>query len=423
MLKHTCLRAAVAVMLLPTCATAAPAADTRPAAGPTAPLIPPATRASVADLAAQLREKQKDRTARNAVARQLGEYGPQAAPALPALLETMWDDCCFSETLGPVLRAIGPEAITFLAGRVLAGENDAGQAIDALGKMGPDGAGGIPALVESLRDDRTKVYVRERIARALLDIGPKSAPAAIPTLVARLAKPGVGGDGGSGAREEGWVMGEALGRFGATDAVPELKRLLAHADPHVRGPAALALVTMAREIDAAEPVLLAVRGGPDTRARYVATHQMANVADRMFPYASVFAEAMEDPYQPVRSSASYALAEMGAPAVPTLLAAQKAAGEQTRHGAVYALGRIAMKHPELAPRVLGGVRRGLYDPARGVRSQAAYLLGPIGAPAAVALADLRRVADTDKDDHVRRTAADAITAIEKAVADGPAGDR
>ena len=122
----------------------------------------------------------------------LAEMGPEARPALPALVQALRDP-------HEVVRC---------------------RAMMALADMGPDARMAVPALIQML-DDPSRL-VRRWAAATLGEIGP-TVPAAIPALIEALA----GDDAVNRA-----VASAALGKMGGR-ATPRLIEVLGHADPNV----------------------------------------------------------------------------------------------------------------------------------------------------------------------------------------------
>jgi HEAT repeat protein len=93
------------------------------------------------------------------IAEALGQIGPNAVGAVPALADALKDP---------------DEDVRF-------------HAAEALGKIGPNAAGAVPALADALNKDRA-IAVRQSAAYALGKIGPDAA-AAVPALVAIVNNP------------------------------------------------------------------------------------------------------------------------------------------------------------------------------------------------------------------------------------------
>jgi HEAT repeat protein len=381
-------------------------------AAPAAPQRTQSTRLSVDTLIEQLRSRHP--SIRNTAAEGLVAWGPQAEPALPVLLDVMWDECCYDDRLGPALRAIGPRALAYLQAHLPDKEPGIHKIVEAIGLMGPDAAPAVPTLLDVLRSEDGSEYLRTDAARALVKIGPRAKDQAVPVLLARLSEPTEKGK----PTEESWHMATALVELSADRAVPELKRLLKVDRPQVRGAAALALVGMARELESAEPVLFSVVSNADDRLRYVATVSMANLGRRMIMYAQFFADGTTHKSQNVSSESARALLEMGDAAIPTFLTLLKSSNATSRHRAVWGLGRLVETYPEQAPRLVLALRRALADSDSSVRSQDAFIFGFMGAKAAGALPDLQKVAESDPDSHVAQSARESIAKIRQAMGNG-----
>jgi HEAT repeat protein len=126
----------------------------------------------VTDLIKQL--KSQDAGDRLSAARALGEMGPEAKQAIPALLEALMDQSYFvRENAAIVLRVMGPEAIPELI-EALKGRNDfvSGSAANVLAQIGPKA---IPALTEALKGQNDDL--QRGASFALAGMGPEAIPA------------------------------------------------------------------------------------------------------------------------------------------------------------------------------------------------------------------------------------------------------
>jgi HEAT repeat protein len=131
----------------------------------------------------------------------LGEIGPQAAEAVPALFEALKD----------------PKV------------HDA--SMKALEKIGFDSKVAIPELIEALKYDDLRAYA----AKALLEVG----PAAVPELIRALE-----GDYGPVREYAAYILGKMGPK--AREAVPALTEALWDKDKRVRGTAQKALEQIQR---------------------------------------------------------------------------------------------------------------------------------------------------------------------------------
>jgi HEAT repeat protein len=136
--------------------------------------------------------KDPDQFVRRNAAGALGEIGPGAREAVPALVATLKEDGS-SDVRGTAAGALGflaPAASTSVPALLRALQDDRSgdvrsAAAFALGRLGPVTREVVPALTDALKD-RTN-YVREAAALALGEIGPKaeaSAPALRKALTA-----------------------------------------------------------------------------------------------------------------------------------------------------------------------------------------------------------------------------------------------
>jgi HEAT repeat protein len=148
----------------------------------------PANKAKVAELIKNLDDR--DAQIRHQAVKSLGDMGPKAKEAVPALIKTFGD----------------PELRTY--------------AFRALGAIGREAKETVPALIKTLAGPDANV--RQGAARALGQIGPK-AKDAVPELIRLLGDPDAGVRRGAAT---------ALGQIGPESklAIPELERL-AEKDP------------------------------------------------------------------------------------------------------------------------------------------------------------------------------------------------
>ncbi len=138
--------------------------------------------ASVGRLAGQLRSSDlRSRVeAANALAA-LGPRAQEAIPALLNAMGRMSSELEFSRAVGKAMKAIGAAAVPQLAGALRSGVPKARfHAAAALARLGPEAAPAVSALVEALEGD-SDYSVRSNAAAALGAIGPAAA-SALPAL-------------------------------------------------------------------------------------------------------------------------------------------------------------------------------------------------------------------------------------------------
>jgi HEAT repeat protein len=183
----------------------------------------------------------------------LGQIGPPAVSAVPALIRALHDkgrNAFVNDAAEKALSQIGPVAIPLLkdalcgeygagSGKALAGMGTralptlieglktegcrAGAAI-GVGQMGPMAASAVPALIAAVADNSRDV--RTWSVRALGQIGPQ-AKDAVPVLIATLKD------------SDKWVRLDAvvaLGKIGpaARPAIPGLRAMLSDPDQQIR---------------------------------------------------------------------------------------------------------------------------------------------------------------------------------------------
>jgi HEAT repeat protein len=191
------------------------------------------------ELTGQLTSSEAQQRIAAAVA--IGDLGPGARAAVPALIEALRDP-------NPTVRfqaaiavgCIGPEARAAVTALIATLKDGVffvrGWTAFALGEIGPEAAPAVPVLVEGLKNAQEREFVRRQIASALGRIGPNAVSALVEALTT-----------GSELARLGAVL--ALHQIGpsAQAAVPALTRLLSDPVEFVRAAAAAAL----RAIDVA----------------------------------------------------------------------------------------------------------------------------------------------------------------------------
>jgi HEAT repeat protein len=142
----------------------------------------PDAKSAVPALQAALRDP--DQFVRRFAARALGAIGPAAAPAVNDLVQMLRaENREEAEAAVSALAKIGKPAVQPLA-KFLESSNDPQMVIQvakALGGMGPDAAAAVPALIEKLKNPPKVPAILAAIVEALGNIGP-AARDAVPVI-------------------------------------------------------------------------------------------------------------------------------------------------------------------------------------------------------------------------------------------------
>jgi len=396
--------------------------------------IGPAARAAVPALIEVLRSKDKvpadsdcvgfcptpgdadDRGVRLAVAaaRALKGIGPDARPAVPALIEVLNDPDESLRSEGAVaLGSIGPNAGAAVPALVRAikdcpVETLADQAALALGQIGSEA---VRALIEALHDHDGDV--RRHAATALGGVGTKAA-AAIPDLLPTLS---------DSDEEIRTAAAEALGQIGigpgAAAAVPGLLGAIKDSDRDVRRIAALALGKIGPSSDRVIPALIFAMRDADNGVKHAGSSALEMIG---MPALPALRALLRDDDRKLQDAAALALRRIADPqatgpegetgeqarvrakaARSLLFAALNDPDERTRAGASRALGYIGK---DVVPELVVA----LGDMSSLVRLQAVRALGIIGNEASAALGSVRERLG-DRDPNVRAAAEATIKAI------------
>ena len=337
---------------------------------------------------------------------ELGQIGPAAVAAAPALIETFTHkDGYVRGSAAEALRKIGlvavPALIEALKNKHLGVR---GGAAYVLGQIGPEARAAVPALIQTLED--TDEYVRGTAADALAKIG----PVAVKELIAVLhdTNPSVHVRGGAAY---------VLGQIGpeAEAAIPALIEVLKdqHGHVYVRSVAADAIGRIRLGAESAIPELTKALHDPNGEVRSGAAYALSEIGPEARAAIPTLIEALNAQHEHVRGSAANALMKIGPVAVPALIEALKNEHSEVgvRGGAAYVLGQIGPEAQAAVPALIEALedkgvsarRRGVY-----VHRQAASALGrmgPEGRAAFPALVEAVRAENMDKDVRVRSAAA------------------
>jgi HEAT repeat protein len=402
----------------------------------------------------------------------LGQMGPEARPAIPALAGALKDgNPSSSSALIQALAHLGPDGLKPLIAALEAGEGPPrAELVAVLGRVGPDARPALPALLAILGSEETDEALRRAVVQALSEIGPIPEPDLVrllkdPNRGIRLAAAQTlieGRDDPSTLDDVVPVLAEALrsdrserrriaaalaARFKTPPPAPIslLETALDDEDGLVRVRAAGALGKLA---DPAPRVIPGLIGALDDRAlrssAIDALEALGPTAVAAMPAMAGVLRQGAEPNDMIR--AAYALARIGgAEAVEPLLGALDViesgyrpliveALDQTGPGGIKELRRL-LDHDDPAIRAMVvrhlGLRgsgreelksvlgRVLADPAREVKLAALQVVGQLGSDARGAvprLIELRDDDDSDGDATVRAEAAVALVAIEGTVA-------
>jgi len=333
--------------------------------------------------------------------------GPEAAPAVPVLIEALGDaDESVRDQAALVLGLIrrgAKEAVPALAKATKDKSPTVRlKALEALGRIGPDAASAVPVLVEAIQgsDPSLRVFA----IQAVYGIGP-DAEGAIPALIAAL-------------RDSDKIVrlhaAQALANMGpkAKPAVPALIEAVSDPDSAVRSMATAAFVRMGPAARDAIPALIKAVEGDDAELRRQAAYTLSTFGAGAEPAVPTLIAALKSDFK-TRKDAIRTLGTIG-PSAKASIPALRQIVEQTsalylRVEAADALARIdraAVR--EVVPLLM----KTLQDPDSGVRMSSAKALGKIGPDAESALPALRELLDDPTVD-VGQIAAEAIGRIEQ----------
>ena len=405
----------------------------------------------------------EDFNVRQAAAEALGKIGPDARPAIPALVMALADkDYHVRKAAAEALGKIGPDARQAIPTLVMAlADKDyhvRKAAAEALGKIGPDARPAIPHLVNALAGKYSSV--REAAAEALEKVNPQWAQSpearqAIPALANALAnKDSSVRDAAATALEKidpqwaqkpearqaipalvralavmHYAVRNALEKIDpqwaqsseARQAIPALVMALDYENYHARQAAAEALGKIGPDARQAIPALVMALADKDYHVRndYHVRKAAAEALAKIDPQWAQSSEARQaipalvkalaDEHCATRDAAAGALGEIGTKAIPALLKALTDNKHYVRKAAAETLRKIDSQWAQSTAAWLSipALIKALADKNYHVRDAAAEALGKIGTKAIPALFK----ALADKDYHVRDAAAETLAKI------------
>jgi len=347
----------------------------------------------------QMLAKETDASVRAAALTALVKVSADPRKAVPLLVAAVKDD---SEPIRHAAinaiggsRALRRPAVLPLAALLQDGNIAVRQrAAHALGRLGPDAAEALPALLSAARAaDGDPVF-----AEALAQIG----PAALPALLTALKE--------SDAENSAWIL-RTLRGFGAP-AVPVLVEALQQPNPATRASAAAALGAMGRDASAAIRPLFSLATTGDAATQAAVLRALTALRAEPAQLKPTLREAMKSPAPELRKAAAAGLASLGETAsigVDGLLEMLGAPEPASRSAAVQALGQMGPKAAPAVPALLAQ----LDD----LTLQMAVMdtLGQIGAAAAPAVPRLVALGEKGGDD-VKAAALRTFAGIGRAAA-------
>ncbi|MEQ9408650.1 MAG: HEAT repeat domain-containing protein [Fuerstiella sp.] len=376
---------------------------------------------------------------RAAGARALGRIGSDDAQVVQALVDAV-DDPHGGVTIQAVnaLSQLGPVAVPALV-RMTGQPRFRDLAISVLGEMGPEAGPAVPALVAFLDSDDERL-LRE-VFIALASIGP-AAKSAQPTLLKLVRDPDAGflragaayvlGNIGETSclpvlkqilsdpqaadprtlRAAAWavVMLQPDNQENAAIALPHLIEALSSELPLARQESLAAIARLGARAQPASSALIQIaQHDPEPAVRSEALHTMAElptIPDDALPVAIA---ALENGDPVVRNAARFLLGKIGTradAAAARLRSDMRAGAELDRIVAAWALVRVApsAEHQRLSvPFMLRGLS--LSNPE--VRAEAARTLGIIGNNSSEVIAALK-LAASDQDENAAAAAREAL---------------
>jgi len=384
-------------------------------------------------LIAAVQSRQKNADPRWAVYL-VGEIGPQARKAVPALAQALSDPdlelrCRAAEALWEI-EARPERLIPTLIALIEATEEYAPEgalwwdlsyircrAAAVLGKIGPEARQAVPALIKAIEGGDS--ILSGSAIDALAEMG-LEAKKAVPTMVEHLgdqraatvfAMP----HGIHYVGETAWI---ALGKMNP-DAVNPLTGALTHKDKNVRMRAALALHDLGPQAKPAVGALIAALKDPDEEVRRYAARALGAIGPEAQAAIPVVIEAIDDREWVVRMEAAPALVRIDAKSPQAVAAIRKAlsdADANVQASAVEAIGVLGADAKPFVPhaaRLLGSREQHAtaYGSFHALAQTAADALAKLGPEAREAAPALVEVLQEDRDRPTRGTVVEALVRI------------
>ncbi len=297
-------------------------------------------------------EKQHD-LLRVAAAESLGEIGPDALAAVPALIGALQQGRGDArDEAARALGKIGPTARSAIPPLARALDDDAPffrlEVAEALARIGDPPSQAVWALVDILKDQSNPPFAHTQAIRILQLLGPKS-DSAIPALIETKVSAG-------NYETEAAVLALAeLNPDALRNPRARLNADVESTDAYVRVTAAEALWKLSGERDRPIRILIEALSVPETLPRRWAARALGDAKPADAPLLMpVLTEKLKDPDIQVRVFVAEAIWNIAAEtkvAIPTLIEILKNPEnpERARSRAAYALGRIGRAAEEAIP--------------------------------------------------------------------------
>jgi len=377
---------------------------------------------------------------RSAAADALGRIGNGDVGVIDALVRALADaDGVVTVSAANVLLHIGSPAVPAMI-RKLPEEPFRNLIVDVLGEMGPEAESAVPALVELLKT--VDENLKREIFIALATIGPK-ASAGTASMMQILENPDAGDDSAGAAyvlapigekktipvlkgiletsqspqvlRSAAWAILQLDPENPKNAAVvmPHLFPAMSSEIPLVRKEAISAMSTLGQAARSAWPDIMEhAESDPDASVRAESLRAVAEIQAPVSETLPVALASLKDPDVTVRNSARYLLGRIGKEgqiAAPVLREALRRGDPLERIVSAWALVNVDST-PENIQAAIPMLLAGLRHPNPEVRTEVAITLGTTGTQSKDVLAELKFAAN-DSDPLVRQAAKEALTKL------------
>lgn len=382
---------------------------------------------------------------RASAAETLGHIKDARVEVIDALVKALSDASgMVTVNAANALSQMGTPAVSPLV-KMLDDENYRALAVEVLGEIGPDAESAVPALVNLLPKVGDDEDLQRGVFIALATIGPK-ATAATPAMMKILQDSSAGNSRAGAAyvlahigetkalpvlkeilktsdneralRASAWALvkldpknSENVGLV-----MPYLIKATSSDIPLARREAMTAFATLGPSASAALPALLEhAAKDPDATVRSESLHGLAEIQAPAAQVLPVAIASLNDPDPTVRNSARYLLGRLGDEAhsaAPLLRETLRRGDEFERVISAWALVHVEST-PENSQAAIPLLLKALQHPNPHVRMEAAVTLGMIGSGSKEARASLES-AKADPDPGVKEAVLDALNTIKKA---------